>query len=71
MNKILQGCKKMEVEEEAYYEYLKPLTPKLKITNTKKKSFKCDNNMHKFIFFNLEHSKMKLGAIEIFSLLFP
>jgi hypothetical protein len=51
----------MEVEEEAYYEYPKPLTPKLKITNTKPKSFKCDNNMHKFISFNLGHSKMKLG----------
>ncbi len=61
MNKILQGCNKMEVEEEAYYEYPKPLTHKLKITNTKPKSFKCDNNMHKFISFNLGHSKMKLG----------
>jgi hypothetical protein len=51
----------MEVEEEEYYEYPKPLTPKLKITNTKPKSFKCDINMHKFISFNLGHSKMKFG----------
>jgi hypothetical protein len=39
MNKVLQGYNKMKIEEEAYYEYPKPLTPKLKITNIKPKSF--------------------------------
>jgi hypothetical protein len=61
----------MEVEEEACYECPKPLTPNLKITNTKPKSFKCNNNMLKFIFLNLGHSKNEVGAIEIFSLLPP
>jgi hypothetical protein len=43
----------MEVKEKAYYEYPKPLTPNLKVTNIKQKSFKYDNNMHKFIFFTV------------------
>jgi hypothetical protein len=47
----------MEVEEKAYYEYPKPLTPNLKVTTQSQKSFKCKNNMHKFIYFNLGNQK--------------